>query len=552
MTIEHPMRKMAFVVALFVLASAACCDAAPWTHDQRQAPGTAPTLSLWPAPASYTGASTLTPLASTVAFVATGHTSDVLTKAFARYSKLLSTTIAGRAAHHDKTQQDTVTTINVNVLSANISLVFGVNESYTAERSAAGQPVVITAPTVYGALRGLETVVQLADQRDTYQTGAAAVPTTFAIADTPRFAYRGLMMDYSRHFYPVAFIKHTLDAMSYSKLNVLHMHITDDQSFPMQSERYPDLTSKGAYGPQYVYSVSDMQELGAYAQDRGIILVPEFDMPAHSSSWGAGEPDIMVTGSGCSPSLFTHGDTLDPTNNKTYEVIDGFLSEMAALFPPPFLHLGGDEVPTACWAGSSRVKDWMAAHKIADYDALESYFVNRVASGKGVQASGRTLMYWEEIFNNGVNLPPSAIIQAWKTNAMPGVIKKGHRVTNSYKWYLNHGCNNYGDGVWKDFYVNDPLKFVPGTTPEEQRLVMGGETTMWGECVDSVIFDAVVWPRAAAAAEQLWSPQHMTQSASSAVARRLAGHRCRLVARGVDAAPIDDSGDPRTLNPGCQ
>ena len=135
---------------------------------------------------------------------------------------------------------------------------------------------------------------------------------------------------------------------------------------------------------------------------------------------------------------------------------------------------------------------------------------------------------------------------------MPAVVAAGHRTTNSYKWYLNHGCDNFGDGNWPAFYENDPLHFVPGATAAEQALVVGGETTMWAECVDSVIFDSIVWPRAAAAAEQLWSPQANTRNASQDVGRRLAEHRCRLVARGVRAAPLNDGGkDSRALNAGC-
>jgi hexosaminidase len=124
---------------------------------------------------------------------------------------------------------------------------------------------------------------------------------------------------------------------------------------------------------------------------------------------------------------------------------------------------------------------------------------------------------------------------------MPAVLAAGHRVTNSFKWYLNHGCNNFGDGNWPAFYENEPTGFVPSHTPPEQlELIVGGETTMWAECVDAINFDAVVWPRAAAAAEKLWSPQGTTKRATATVAARLAEHRCRLVARGVNAAPLND------------
>jgi hexosaminidase len=210
-------------------------------------------------------------------------------------------------------------------------------------------------------------------------------------------------------------------------------------------------------------------------------------------------------------------------------------------------------------------------------------------------------VYWEEILEH-THVPKGTVIQAWNSNKSMGTaLAAGHRVvsehmaaghayivvdlfihppmhpsmhpsnylrthdpstqspthpfpqTNSYKWYLNHGCNNYGDGLWRDFYSNDPFNLVPTTTPPEQlALIVGGETTMWSECVNSVIFDGIVWPRAAAAAEQLWSPAEFTKSADLfLVGQRLAEHRCRLVARGIRAGPLFDDDGPRHFNGGC-
>lgn len=286
-------------------------------------------------------------------------------------------------------------------------------------------------------------------------------------------------------------------------------------------------------------------------------------MPAHTSSWEAGAPEIMITGSGCAPTPFAHGNVLNPGINATYDVINKFLGDMVETFSAtPFLHLGGDEVPISCWAGSSSLVAWMKSQGISpgDYSAVERYFIDRVASLDSVINANKTIMYWEEVFNNNASISSKAIIQAWKSDAMPAALKAGHSVTNSYKWYLNHGCDNYGDGLWADFYENDPINFAnkSGVTPQMLEKVLGGETTMWSECVDSVIFDAIVWPRAAAAAEQLWSPREMTRSAKSpGTAQRMAEHRCRLVARGVGAAPVNDAGStpelaPRRLNPGCQ
>ena len=143
---------------------------------------------------------------------------------------------------------------------------------------------------------------------------------------------------------------------------------------------------------------------------------------------------------------------------------------------------------------------------------------------------------------------------------MSGIIHAGYRTTNSYKWYLNHGCNNYGDGNWDDFYINDPFKWsntnasAPPLTPLQKKLVLGGETTMWSECVDQYSFDSIVWPRTSAAAEQLWSSEKLTKTVSNATYRRMSEFRCRMVGRGVAAAPINDavgSISPRDVNLGC-
>jgi hexosaminidase len=481
-----------------------------------------------------------------------------------------STTSSTPAAAAAAAAVFTALDVALDLPSAAGDFAFGDDESYTLSWDlASSSSITLGASTCVGALRGLETFAQLVESDPVHKL----VPLALAhprgsMSDAPRFPYRGLMMDLSRHFYPIPFVEHTIDAMVAVKLNVLHLHLTDDQSFPVASTSHPELAEQGAFsrplglGPDakralYTYNASEIAALLQYAVERGVVVVPEFDMPAHSSSWGASHPELMVSGgAGCSPHLFQHGDTLDPTNDATYALVDALLAEMAQTFGASgnrFLHLGGDEVPTACWASDPRITQWMVAHGIGkgDYDALESYFVDRVAKGAGLVAANRTLMYWEEIFNNNVTLPKTAIIQAWKSNAMPGVVQAGHRTTNSFGWYLNHGCNNFGDGNWGKFYENDPYRYVANASAAEKTLVLGGETTMWSECVDAHSFDSIVWPRAAAAAEQLWSPRAMTRKATPETSSRLSELRCRLVGRGVQAAPIDDSVgamSPRDLN----
>eukprot|EP00729_Bicosta_minor_P003624 gene3624-6188_t len=473
--------------------------------------------TVWPQPAHEVYDTTSSVLLSSSFKFVDGSSSKsgnaILKEGMARYETILAPSKRGTAADvgagtvgDHAVPQRTLDSLTIIVANTAVDLEFGVNESYILVVN--NHVATLKTPTVFGALRGLETFVQLAIHSNTYTPGALSVPVAVLVEDEPRFAYRGLMMDYSRHFYPVDFIEHTMDAMAASKLNVLHMHITDDESFPIESTSVPELTAKGSY-PGYVYTHADIARLSDYATARGILLIPEFDMPAHSSAWGAGVPEMMVQG--CSPEMFAHGDTMNPTVPETFAVLNKVLGEMSDLFQKPFLHLGGDEVPTSCWLGNKTITSWMKEHGMTTADELESYFVNKVAQLPAVVESGRTLIYWEEIFNNNVTLPNNTIIQGWKSNAIDA-------------------------------------------TAEEIALIIGGETTMWGECVDAVNFDGVVWPRAAAAAEQLWTPQVQTKAnaAGRVTAMRLAEHRCRLVGRGVGAAPLDSSATPRIVNPGCQ
>jgi hexosaminidase len=314
--------------------------------------------------------------------------------------------------------------LEVHVASSDVALSLGVDESYTLQTKTSkpflitGQPTTtatLTANTVFGALRGLETFVQLVDANATLAGGPASIPAACLIEDSPRFQYRGLMMDTARHFYPVDTIKHTIGAMMASKLNVLHLHMTDDQSWPVESLSVPELALAGAFrvhGQAMVYSSADIKDLLAFAEARGVLIIAEFDMPAHSSSWAAAFPQDMITkanyteggggGGGCSKRPFSHGDTFDPRVGKStaYARIDSFLGDMIALFglsganSGRFLHLGGDEVPTACWASSPAVVEWMKAEGIApgNWTAVEQRFVEKVAGGPAV--GNVSLMYW--------------------------------------------------------------------------------------------------------------------------------------------------------------
>jgi len=283
--------------------------------------------------------------------------------------------------------------------------------------------------------------------------------------------------------------------------------------------RYPLLTKKGAFSPTEIYTYENVKSIVSYAKNLGIRVIPEFDFPGHSLSWGKGYPELLVPG--CN--------VLNPITNYTYELIEGFLTEMSTLFPDNYIHLGGDEVNDGCWINNTDIRKWMQEHNIVDFAGLEQYFSNKLLEiGNKL---GKVILNWQEIFDNGIKLPSNGIVEVWKTDDIKTITAENHYVISSYKWYLNHWCNLFGDGDWSKFYANNLLS---GLTPEEKQLVLGGETTMWNACVDETNFMPTVWPRTSATAARLWVGIRTELNTEA----RMTLHRCRLIERGINAAPI--------------
>jgi hexosaminidase len=363
------------------------------------------------------------------------------------------------------------------------------DESYTLDVDSAR--AILRAPTVVGILRGLETWLQLVDADDTGFFVPAVV-----IADAPRFPWRGLLVDVGRHFEPVEVIERTLDGMAAVKLNVLHWHLSEDQGFRVESVRYPRLQWFGS--DDHYYTQAQIREVVAYARSLGIRVVPEFDMPGHTSSWLVGYPEL---GSGPGPYQIqrTWGvfdPTFDPTRTAVYQFIDGFVGEMAALFPDPYWHIGGDEVNGKEWGASARIRGWMREHRIADFAALQAYFNQRLS--RILTAHGKRLVGWDEILHP--DLPKTAVVQSWRgTEYLARTVRQGYQAILSAPYYLDHM------DAAEDDYV-DPLPDSLGLSSGEAARVLGGEACMWSEHVDPLTIDSRLWPRLAAVAEKLWSP----------------------------------------------
>jgi hexosaminidase len=371
----------------------------------------------------------------------------------------------------------------------------GEDESYSLEISPTGAK--LDAATPLGVMHGLQTFLQLVQ---TAGDGFAVPAVT--IEDKPRFPWRGLMIDVGRHFIPLDVLKRNLDGMAAVKLNVFHWHLSDDQGFRIESKKFPKLQEMGSDG--LYYTQDEARELIAYAHDRGIRVVPEFDIPGHAVAWFVGYPDLA---SAPGPYQIERkwgifDPAIDPTEERTYKFLDVLIGEMIKLFPDQFFHIGGDEVNGKQWDANPKIQAFMRAHGLRDKKDLQGYFNQRVQ--KIVSRHGKTMVGWDEIMRP--DLPKEVVVQAWREeSSVVQEVQQGFRGLRSEGYYL--------DLNWpaSRHYAVDPMSGDGGNlTPEEKKQVLGGEACMWSEYVSAETIDSRIWPRLAAIAERLWSPHDVT------------------------------------------
>src|SRR5712692_2335738 len=367
----------------------------------------------------------------------------------------------------------------------------GEDESYTLEVTAAH--ATLTAPTPLGVLHGLQTFLQLLEPAP----AGFAVPV-LTIRDEPRFAWRGLLIDVCRHFIPLDVIKRNLDGMAALKLNVLHWHLSDDEGFRVESKKLPKLHQLGSQG-QY-YTQAEIRDLLSYARDRGIRVVPEFEMPGHSRSIVVGYPELASQPGPYPPGRVARDATaLDVTQEKTYKFLDKLIGEMASLFPDAYLHIGGDEVDDKPWNSNPKIQEFIHAHGMKDNRDLQAYFNKRLENI--VSKHGKVMMGWDEVLHP--DLPKTVVVQSWRgQESLAAAAKQGYRGLLSNGYYL--------DLMWPAarHYAVDPMSGAAATlTPDEAKRILGGEACMWAEYITPETIDSRIWPRLAAIAERFWSPQ---------------------------------------------
>jgi hexosaminidase len=369
-------------------------------------------------------------------------------------------------------------------------LVPNEDESYTL--TVAPASVRLEAKTDLGVLRGFETLLQLLSADETGYYFPAVT-----IADAPRFTWRGLLIDVGRHFQPVDVIQRNLDGMAAVKMNVLHLHLTEDQGFRVESRLFPKLQELGSDG--MYFTQDQIRGLVDYAADRGIRVVPEFDLPGHSTSWFVAYPEFASA-----PGTYTierkfgvFAPTFDPTNERVYRFLDSFFKEMAGLFPDPYMHIGGDEVEGHQWDANPEIQAFKKKHGFATNDALQAYFNGRLL--KILAKHGKKVVGWDEIFQPG--LPKDIVIQSWRgPQSLVEAAQKGYQGILSNGYYIDL-CQSA-----EFHYLNDPLPANSPLDAAEQALILGGEATMWSELVTPETIDSRIWPRTAAIAERFWSP----------------------------------------------
>ena len=475
----------------------------------------------------------------------------------------------------------TLSTVNVKVKDTKAPLQHGVDESYTLDIASGASSIEITANTVYGALHAFTTLQQIVINDG---TGKLIVEQPVAIKDAPIYPVRGIMIDSGRNYLSKKKIYETIDGMALSKLNVLHWHMIDSQSWAVELDVYPQMI-EDAYSPNEIYTKECMQDIIKYAGARGVRVIPEIDMPGHANSgWKQIDKDMLA----CIDSWWSNDNwplhtavepnpgQLDILNNKTYEATGKVYKELANIFPDNWFHIGGDELHMNCYNFSSLAREFFASGK--SMGDLYQVWVDRALPNFRAQAN-KTFVMWEDVLLSADaaatgKLPQDVVLQAWNNGIehIHNITEKGYRVIVSSSDFMYLDCGfggwvgndqrydvqvnpnatdgspnfNWGGGggswcapykTWQRIYDFD---FTQGLSAEQKKLVMGSIAPLWSEQVDDVVLSQKLWPRAAALAELVWSGNRNKEGnkRTTELTQRILNFREYLVANGVMASPL--------------
>jgi len=447
-------------------------------------------LNLMPVPASVRLGEGALRVESSFRVAFTGHREPRLERAAQRFLLRLEQQTGLKFPASQDVSQDATFVLHAVRAGAEVQTV-DEDESYRLEVTPSGAR--LDAPTPLGVLRGLETFLQLVEAAPAGFTVPAVI-----IEDRPRFPWRGLLLDVCRHFMPLAVVRRNLDAMAALKMNVLHWHLTEDQGFRVESRKFPRLHQMGSDG--LFYTQEEVRGLVAYARDRGIRVVPEFDVPGHTTSWFVGHPELASAPVAYSieRGFGVFDPAMDPSREETYAFLDEFLGEMVELFPDAYLHLGGDEVNGVDWDNNARIRQFQLERGLASRRDLQAHFTRRTEAI--LRRYGKTLVAWDNVLYPG--LPSDIVLQSWRgPSSLAASARLGYRALLSSGYYLD-----YMQPAARHYLVEPLAGESAALSGKQQARILGGEACMWAEYVTPANVDSRIWPRTAAIAERLWSP----------------------------------------------
>lgn len=401
------------------------------------------------------------------------------------------------------------------------------SDAYTFESNPDG--ISIRGATHAGSFYGMQTLIQLLPTQRPPSSSSLKVPGV-SIEDAPRFVYRGMLLDVGRYFYPVEFVKKYIDFIALHKMNYFHWHLTDDPGWRIEIKKYPNLTNIGAWrnktnifqsndtaaGNEHYggyYTQEEIRDIVQYAKVRYITIIPEIEMPAHSLSALASYHELGCTGGPyeTAEKWTSYLDIFCAGNEKTFEFIQNVLDEVMALFPSPYIHIGGDECPKERWKACPKCRARIKNENLKDEHQLQSYFVKRIE--KYINSKGRKMIGWDEILEGG--LAPNAVVMSWRGESGGiAAAKAKHKVimTPSRYCYFDYPQTGNAENVpdWMKLTTVDTVYMyepVPKELNEEESLyVLGGQGNIWTEFISNPArAEFMMFPRMSALAEVLWS-----------------------------------------------